>query len=283
LGILFQDLMGAAAVQSGIENGGAVARVTQRVELGLARRATRVAIVSPRFRDYLEAGGVDPARIDLVPNWSRPLTAAWSPAETRARFGWGTSTVVVHGGNIGLKQGLEQVVAAARVAADRGLNVRFVLVGDGSQRADLEREAAGLANVSFLGIQSDPIYAAVLRAADVLLLSERSTTVDMSLPSKLTSYFAAGRPVVAAVHPDGATAREVERSGAGVVVPSGDADALLASVEQLRLRGDYSQALADAGPRYASVALDRERALGVADGFVGRVLGRPSPALEAAA
>ena len=52
----------------------------------------------------------------------------------------------------------------------------------------------------------------------MLLVHERSTVRDMSLPSKLTSYFAAGRPVVAMVRRDSATAAELERSGAGMVV-----------------------------------------------------------------
>lgn len=52
-------------------------------------------------------------------------------------------------------------------------------------------------------------------------MNERASAVDMSLPSKLTSYFSAGAPIVAAVPASGGTAAEVRRSGAGVVVPPG--------------------------------------------------------------
>ena len=120
--------------------------------------------------------------------------------QTRARFGWKDGEqVVLHAGNIGLKQGLEQVIEAARIAADRHEFVRFVLSGGGSQAAAIQAAAGGLPNVDFLGFQPDGIHASLLDAADVLLLSERATQIDMSLPSKLTAYFAAGRPVVAAV------------------------------------------------------------------------------------
>ena len=62
----------------------------------------------------------------------------------------------------------------------------------------------------------------VLAAADVLLLSERASVVDMSLPSKLTSYAVAGRPIVAAVPAGGTTAAELDRSGAALRVEPGD-------------------------------------------------------------
>ncbi len=158
-------------------------------------------------------------------------------AEIRARFGWTPDCqVVLHAGNIGLKQGLEQVVAAARLAAARHEPIRFVLSGDGSQAADLRSAARGLANVEFLGLQSDAMHANLLAAADVLLLSERASQVDMSLPSKLTAYYAAGRPIVAAVGSGGASAVEVERSGAGIVVPAGEPEALLVALGSLRSR-----------------------------------------------
>ena len=55
----------------------------------------------------------------------------------------------------------------------------------------------------------------MLAAADVLAVTQRASVLDMSVPSKLTSYFAAGRPVVASVAAEGGTAQEVRRSGAG--------------------------------------------------------------------
>jgi hypothetical protein len=62
----------------------------------------------------------------------------------------------------------------------------------------------------------------------VLLVNEREGMAEMSVPSKLTSYFSAGRPVVAATDPDSPTASEMRASGAGPIVPSGDPEALLA-------------------------------------------------------
>src|SRR5262249_30003565 len=117
-GLLVQDLVGRSAAQCGIAGGGRVARTTAAIEGRVAPGANRTAIVSDGFRAYLHEAGVDPARIELVPNWSHVSPPTGERAKTRAAFGWTDGdNVVLHAGNMGLKQGLENVVAAARLAA----------------------------------------------------------------------------------------------------------------------------------------------------------------------
>ena len=201
-GILFQDLMGPAAGQSGVPGGGRVAHVAAAGEAWAVRGATAVAVVAQAFVPYLEGLGVSHGTIHHVPNWSRTSEPALTVRQTRDLFGWGDEQLVVlHAGNMGYKQGLEQMVDAAKLAIAHELPVRFVLSGGGNCAEAIRDAAAGLPNTVFLGVQPDGIHASLLAAADVLLLSERPSQTDMSLPSKLTSYFAAGRPVVAAVPP----------------------------------------------------------------------------------
>jgi colanic acid biosynthesis glycosyl transferase WcaI len=88
-----------------------------------------------------------------------------------------------------------------------------------------------------------------------LLVNQRSTVTDMALPSKLTSYFVAGRPIVAAVSPQSCTAREVLRSRAGVVVPADQPDMLLDTLAELAASPDRCDSLAAAGPSYAATHL----------------------------
>ncbi len=282
-GLLFQDLMGPAAAQSGVPGGGSVARATGAAERWAASGASAVAVVATAFVPYLRRAGVAEHRIHHVPNWSRVPAPTLSADEVRARFGWNDGRqVALHAGNIGFKQGLEQVVDAARRAAATHEPVRFVLSGGGS-RADAVRElAAGLPNVDFLGVQPDGIHASLMAAADVLLLSERATQLDMSLPSKLTSYFASGRPIVAAVPPDGPTAGEVARSGAGLVAPAGDPGALLAALGTLRADAGLAKRLGAAGTAYAAGTTSAAACLERASAFVDAVAGRV-PARAAAA
>ncbi|MGD0122821.1 MAG: glycosyltransferase [Candidatus Limnocylindrales bacterium] len=276
-GLIVQDLMGRAAKQSGMAAGGLVAGGVSRLEAWTVGRARAVGVVSPSFVPYLRSLGVRSSRIVDLPNWNvRPAVAA-SAAETRERLGWGQNHIVLHAGNMGLKQGLEQVLEAARISAMSEPLIRFVLLGDGNQRAQLQRAATGLANVQFLPSQSDDDYAAALAAADVLLLCQRASVADMSLPSKLTSYCAAGRPIVAAVRGDGATYREIQRTGAALAVPAGDPEALLDAITCLRDDPAESARLGAAGASYAATALGSTEGLERGRKFVEGLLAPASP------
>jgi glycosyltransferase involved in cell wall biosynthesis len=271
-GVIIQDLMGRAAEQSGMVAGGSVAGGVSGVEGWALRRARVVGVVSPSFVPYLRSLGVRAGRIVDLPNWIvRPAVTA-SIAETRQNLGWGTEQVVLHAGNMGLKQGLEQVLEAAAIAATSEPSIRFVLMGDGNQRGQLEEAAAQLPNVQFLPSQTDDDYAAALAAADVLLISQRATVADMSLPSKLTSYCAAGRPIVAAVRSDGATYREIQRTGAGMTSPAGDPESLLRALDQIRSDPGLAARLGAAGASYAATTLASSEGLERGRKFVETLL-----------
>ena len=91
----------------------------------------------------------------------------------------------------------------------------------------------------------------MLAAADILLVNERATVRSMSLPSKLTSYFVAGRPVVAAIREDGTTAGELHRAGSAVIVPAEDPGALVNAVVLLASDPVRSECLGEQGRVYA--------------------------------
>jgi len=187
--VIVQDLMGRAVSETGIRGGRKVAGMIARAESWSLRRAQLVAAVSEAFYPYLRRIGVREARIVHMPNWVLRRSAEFDRTETRQRLGWGDDQqIVLHAGNMGLKQHLGQILAASKLAQVSAPHVRFVLLGDGNQRSRLEQEAAGLPNVSFMGSQSDTDYDLALRAADILLVSARATVADRSWPSTLTAY-----------------------------------------------------------------------------------------------
>lgn len=175
-----QDLMGAAAAQSGIRGGGRAAELAERAESWVLRRATLVGVIHETFVERVRAMGVDPGRIRLVPNWSHIQAPSAPRDRTRERLGWRPEqTVVLHSGNMGLKQGLEVLVDAAR----RDPATRIVLMGDGNQREHLAALAEGLPNLEFLPSVDDADFPDVLAAADVLAVTQRASVIDMSVPS----------------------------------------------------------------------------------------------------
>lgn len=260
-GVVVQDLMGLAAAQSGITGGGRVAETTGRIEGWSLRQAASVAVVSDSFRDQVRAYGVPDERISLLPNWTHIAPARRSREATRAELGWGADTfVVLHTGNMGLKQDLGNVVEAARRLSDRP-DILVVLMGDGNQRAVLEEQAVGADRVRIMPPAPGDTYPDVLRAADLLLVNERPTVGDMSLPSKLTSYFSSGNPVLAAVSSDGACAREiVATQGAGVRVQPGEPDELAAAIRTLSGQPERLREMGTASTRYAEAVLGRAAA-----------------------
>lgn len=284
-GLIVQDLMAPAARQSGIRGGSRVAGATFFVERWAMARAHTVATASESFRPYLRELGVDERRILDLPNWTHVGQPTADRADTRERLGWPADrTVVLHAGNMGLKQGLEQVIEAARRADALAAPALFVLMGDGNQRAALESKAQGVERIRFLPFQPEDEVGNVLHAADVLLVSERASVIDMSLPSKLTSYFAAGRPIVAAVPSEGSTAREIQRSQAGIVIPTGDPDGLNRVVAELCADPDRARTLGSAGQSYAASSLDLSSARARMERVLDRTLdgARRRPSVRAA-
>lgn len=111
------------------------------------KRATLVGVIHETFVERVVGMGVDPGRIRLVPNWSHVAVPSKPRGETRHHLGWAPGqTVVLHSGNMGLKQGLEVLVGAARLDP----SVRFVLMGDGSQRSALTELAADVPNLDII-------------------------------------------------------------------------------------------------------------------------------------
>jgi glycosyltransferase involved in cell wall biosynthesis len=272
MGLLVQDLVGRSAAQSGIAGGQRVVGVTSAIEAWVARRADRIAIVAEGFRPVLEQFGVEPGRIERVRNWSHIRSATAPPQVTRSKLGLPLDRpIALHAGNMGLKQGLENVVEAARLAQTVAPRLHFVLLGDGNQRAELEARARGLTNITFLAPVSDSAFPDALTAADVLLVNQRASVTDMSLPSKLTSYFTTGKPVVAAVAP-GAAEREVAQSSGGLIVPPEDPAALVTAISRLTEDDALAAQLGAAGQRFAAARLDRDAALARAEGFIERLL-----------
>ncbi len=265
-----QDLMGAAAAQSGIRGGGRAASAAAAAERYALRDAALVGVIHESFVPGVRALGVAAGRIRVVPNWTHVRPPSADRAATRARLGWREDTpVLLHCGNMGLKQGLDVLVDLARRAPD----IRVVLMGDGNQREALRTSAAGLPNVDFAPPAGEREFTDVLAAADVLAVTQRASVLDMSVPSKLTSYFVSGRPVVASVAARGGTADEVRRAGAGVLVTPEDPGALLAAVRALADDPAAADALGAHGPRYVADHLSREAGLSRFDALLAEVLG----------
>lgn len=273
--LMFQDLSGPGAAESGMQGGHSVVEMVSRVETAVARRAAVVTICSEAFRDRLEAAGVRSESIVFFPNWSRLPNSSSERAAERARRGWcDEDRIVLHAGNLGLKQRMTMVADYAAEAARRGTHLRFVMVGDGSQRQEIQRATAGMSNVEYIPPVPEDELPELLAAADVLFLHERPGLREMSVPSKLTAYFSAGRPVVAAVEANGPAAKLVLDAGGGVVTPAGDPATLVSVLDELTQDPKRMACMGASARAFAEKELTQRDAMALFDDVVRRATRR---------
>ena len=231
-----------------------------RFERFLLKRQDRVSSVSPAMVALAIKKGGSPSRAILLPNWAvlhdTPTEAA---AAMRHELGIPSHAVLaLYSGNMGAKQGLEHLSAAAALLCDRP-DMHFVFCGDGGGRAELQAACAGLARVQFLPLQDVERFQALLAAADIHLLPQRADVTDLVMPSKLTGMLASGRPVVATATPESALAEVVNQCG--IVVTPGDAAAFAHAIAALADDPAQRAALGDAGRRWAQRHLERDTVL----------------------
>ena len=242
----------------------------------MARRAAAVGVIAAGFGPYFVAQGVDPARIYRLRNWSQDAAPSETVSQARARLGWGADEFIcLHAGNMGHKQRLENVLDAA--AAIRDPRTRIVLAGEGNERQKLEgiARARNLTNVSFVPPQPTGLYESMLCAADVLIVNQRASVGDMSLASKLTSYFMTSRPIVASVAATSETGREVDAAGAGILASAEDPAALAAAITWMREHPGEAAGLGAAGRAYAEENLTPGSVLAGYEAFVDRIARSP--------
>jgi glycosyltransferase involved in cell wall biosynthesis len=275
-----QDIYSLGIVETASPGaGGAVERIITAAERFVARSADAAVVIHDRFADTAVRLGADPARTAVIRNWSHLTEApAQDPAEVRRLLGWRDDEVVaLHTGNMGVKQDLGNIVEAARAADAQHARVRFVVMGDGSQRRVLEELAVGVDRIAIVDPLPKAMYLDALRAADVLIVNEAEGLREMAVPSKLTSYFTAGRPVVAATDAASITAAEVRAAAAGVRVEPADPDALLAAVLAVVEDPEEAVAYGESAQAYQRDVLSEDAALDAFEVCLRAVRDAPRP------
>ena len=248
-GLIVQDLSGAGAKQSGLRGGALISKIAHIVEGRALHGADSLVVVSPAMRDVVVGLGVDSKKVNQILNYSARSIDPVDKVAARKKFGWVEGEfVVIHTGNMGAKQDLENVVKAADALRHNSV-IKIYLIGHGNQENTLKQLCAGKKNISVMAAVSDVDYSALLSAADLLLVNERSTQMEMSLPSKLTSYLYSERPVLAAVPRGGATWKFLE--GVAELVDAGDPKKLATKIEELSKNQSRLDQLAKLGSEFA--------------------------------
>jgi colanic acid biosynthesis glycosyl transferase WcaI len=231
-----QDVFPDVAVEVGAIVNPAVIATASWLERTLYRLSDAVTVLSEDLRDNLTAklGSHRPERVRVIPNFvdTTRVQPRSTNTEYRREFGLGDSIVVMYAGNLGYSQPVELLLDAAAALRDE-TDVRFVINGGGSARGGLERRAAGLENVTFVGMQPKERLSEVLASADIHTVLLKEGLARSSVPSKLYSILAAARPCIASVDPGTEVSRTLADADAGLSVGPGDAEALTKAIGRL--------------------------------------------------
>ena len=269
-----QDVFPDAAVETGVLRNPQAVAAASRLERWVYRRADAVTVLSEGMAENVRAkldSGDDPQKVVVIPNTADADRIIPSDRHNsyRADLGPGgdsDKTVVMYAGNLGHSQPLDLVVTAAEQFADRGrTDVQFVVNGDGVARSSVAAAATRLDNLHLVGWQPPERLGEVLAAADLHVVLLRAGLGASSVPSKVYSVMAAGRPVLASVDRGSEVERLLAVSGAGRTVGPENVDAFCAAVAEM---ADDPDGLAEMGRRGRAYA---EQAVGpqqVADRYL---------------
>lgn len=210
-------------------------RFAERLVGWLLRPFEAVLVQSPSFYQPLIERGIRPERIHDFPS---PADIELSSDETVNHAmlpELPDGFKVVFAGNVGYAQDLPTILEAAERCGAVDADVAWIIIGDGRELADVRAVVndRSLANVHLLGRQPRSSMPSYLRAADALLVCLRADPdLNRTVPGKIQSYMAVGRPIVGAI--GGAGSDLLTASGSGRMVPPGDVAGLVDAVLRIK-------------------------------------------------
>ena len=239
--VISQDVFPEIAVKLGRLTNPVLVRVLDLLTRFYLRRADRVVAIGETMRGHLEAKGVKPKRLRVIPNWVD--TGAITPDERdngwARKHGLVGRFVVMHSGNIGHAQDLEALIRAAAQLRDLD-RLTVALVGFGARHAYFESLVAELdaTAVRFLPYQPRELLSQSLSSGDVHFVGLAQGLAGYVVPSRLYGILAAGRPVLVSADAESETAQLVREIGCGIVVPPARPD-LVADAVRRMAAGDH--------------------------------------------
>ena len=226
------DLWPASLSAGGISSG-AVYEHYLKVSQHYYKQADRILVTSEMFKQYFnDVIGIPAEKIGWLPQFADDSFE--ENTETADRDG---KFHLMFAGNIGSAQSVDTILKAAEIIEKEYKcdDVQFDIVGDGSELEHLKqlKQEMGIHNVEFLGRKPKdemPKYYAMADAMMVTLVNDEF--ISLTLPAKVQSYMAAGKPIFAAA--TGEIPKVIENSGCGICVPPEDYRALAKAIMENR-------------------------------------------------
>lgn len=218
------DLWPESLVAGGIGRGSVIYKFFHKISRRIYRQMNRIFVTSRMFSGYLNREfGIDDGAIDYLPQYAEGMFEKLPCREPDGK------TNFVFAGNIGAIQSVETIIKAAEELKDSPVN--FHIVGGGTDLERLKGLADGLENVVFYGRRPLEEMTEFYSMADAMLVTLKADPVlSLTLPGKVQSYMAAGKPIIGAI--DGETKEIIEKAGCGYCGKAEDADELAGNIRR---------------------------------------------------
>ncbi|MDD5492761.1 MAG: glycosyltransferase family 4 protein, partial [bacterium] len=178
--------------------------------------------------------GAEPEKILYFPNWAGEARLDTFAGSSQPIAGLPEGFRLVFAGNIGVAQDFETILAAME-QLDQYPDIHLVVVGEGRQGNWVKKQLPlqGLTNkVHLIGQRPITEMPAYFAAADALLVTLKAEPIfALTIPTKVQSYLACGKPIIAALNGEGA--KVIVEAGAGLTCPSSDAIALAGIIKNV--------------------------------------------------
>jgi colanic acid biosynthesis glycosyl transferase WcaI len=241
-----QDLYPEAAEDAGmIKTGRPVSNIARWIDRLTCTWSSINLVLADSFKEALTGSRkIQEGKIAVINSWvdgSRVLPLGRSnPWREEQRISPGTS-VAMFAGTMGRASGADVLVEAARELQRRKCEDMLILcIGEGVLKPSMMENAkkSDLENIRFLPFQPEEELSQVQSAADVMLLTMSERHGGSSVPSKLITYLAVGRPVLCSADANSAVAKVVESANIGLVIPPGDPIALADALIEMHAQQD---------------------------------------------
>ena len=226
-----QDLQPDAAIRLGMIRSRRLIDILCRLEAAAYGGAWRVSAISLGMLEALRNRGVPGGKLLYFPNGVQPSQGVTVGRFRKLNQFSRDRFLAVYSGNLGVKQGLQTLIDAARNLKDHP--IEMLICGDGPKKAPLLAAAKGLSNVWFKGLLDERTYREMLADADLLLVPLVAGSGNSFFPHKLLSGCAAGKPILAICDLDSELAQIVRTNRCGEVVPPENAQRLADMLDTL--------------------------------------------------
>jgi colanic acid biosynthesis glycosyl transferase WcaI len=234
-----QDVFPEAAEQAQMINPtGTIARALRSWDRWLCKHSATTIAISEGMKELLATRrGLPNETFTVIPNWiDESEFPVWKGDYAwRRSIGISDETfVAMFAGTLGHVSGAEILVEVAQILQAE-TRILLLCIGEGVRKQTMIEQASrrGFKNIMFLPFQPAERVPEVQSSCQVALLTVHPNHLDTSVPSKLISYLAASRPVICSATVDSTVGQTVLDSGAGVIVPPGDAQGIASAIVRL--------------------------------------------------